>query len=844
MVEAKNTYSKLGRIIDFLNGCWKYRHAVTGIVAAVIAIWFWRFWLLSDDGISGSWYTNFVEDNLWMNILLFIYSIYIIVIWVYYVCRFNRRWYHFIIYAIVVATLWIVPALEPVNTPIDGMSYHLWMTILLVVATVLEVYFYFKNPNPVDDEYKSGGFIAYVMPKCYQSTGWNDYITKMLKMVGYAQLKEDSFTIGVAGSWGSGKTTFYKAVREKLEKETEFKVCEFKPWQVVNYTQLSAQFFATFKDHLIDRGILPESDLISDITKYAEVLESLPKVSNYAQPVISAIRSQQDESLQKLHDDIEKMMKNNNYLTAVMIDDMDRLNKNELMEVLRLIRMSANFKNVLFIITYDKKHIADTIGSNGTEYLKKIVNVEIKLPPLENYKYRDLLLNNIELIVPDLSSSQKGELKRACSVKNKLNGGILLHSYFRNFRDLVRFSNHLGLVLNYLQEQKQLDKYNIQDLFWLEMLHYYEEKVYYQLQEPHWTLLERKETKKTKQTYLSLTDETISSNISGLGILLELFDVSKLRSVSSLIWLNNFNNYFAHRLLDNAVSLKEFAIVVEHSEELDILHSRVDEWYNGHAKISFLQAVKNYPHNNVFISELAIRNYVSLLFKLLKMKAISVDEFKDYIGTKGHLSYFERIDSRYMEKLLREAIYACPAISWNHLLTAMCVTLNDSLEDPDILERVYNNTYYVINQEQLKIFAKLNYERYFEGEVMSLSNLFNERDKHMRFLQTLSYEYREATYNGKKYKTHSNLLGDYLLEMWHPSVQSKLGNKEFRYIYENLIEISGASKAGDESLAHELMQTAIECTLGSLENFEILIKTYFKLNNRHRNYCKDLGLNV
>lgn len=54
----------------------------------------------------------------------------------------------------------------------------------------------------------------------------------------------------------------------------------------------------------------------------------------------------------------------------VVIDDLDRLEGTELMAVLKLIRITANFKNLIFIVAYDKGFVANALkGVGGEEFL-------------------------------------------------------------------------------------------------------------------------------------------------------------------------------------------------------------------------------------------------------------------------------------------------------------------------------------------------------------------------------------------------------------------------------------------------------------------------------------------
>jgi len=848
MAKARKENSNLQWYFRWLNNCWKYRLAVTGIVAAIIAMWFWRFWLQSNDELSGIWYKKFIEENLWINILIFVYTVYTATIWGYYSCRFRKRWYHLFFYGITIGTLWVVPALEPVNTPIASISYHVWATIVMGLMALMEICFMLFHSESDTQTNDSNGFLAHIEEERHQDTGWSKYVDTLLRMIGSAQMQQDSFTIGITGSWGSGKTTFYKLIRKKLKEEGKFGICEFQPWQVVNYTQLSSQFFVTFKQYLINQGVLPESDLISNISKYAGVLESIPEVSSFAKPIINAIQAHEDSTLQTLHDQIGDILAEKKFLTAVMIDDLDRLNQNELMEVLRLIRVSANFRNVLFVVTYDKGHISKVMGEHGKEYLKKIVNVEINLPPIENYKYADILLENIRQIVPSLSRDQIDCLREVLRTKNMKTGNTLLYRYSHNFRDLLRFSNHFGLVLGHLQAQGVLDDYSLFDLFWLEMLRYFDENTYYQLQEHPLSILKREIESRTKQDYLVLKAEiNKSEDINSKDILAALFDSDRrFFEENIIIWRNNFNNYFAHRQLDNAVSMVQFTNIVTETNFSIKLREQINEWCSGHARASLVSVVNSYPHNNVFPSEQASLNYVRVLFYLLHKKVIDIEEFKDIIHTKGHLEYFRKIHNYPFDRLLHRVIVMHHGIEWNYLLTSLCMTEDNDVRDYEEYISFQDHVKYILNNNQLENLAQLNYKLQFTRQIIPLQELFNLNNKHMQFIESLTYTRRIIGEEDKQEKQYSNLIGNYLIEQYSIHNQRILGSKEFKTLYSNLLELSGVDQfVENEELAKSLVVDTIEQTLGSLNNFSSLISRYFKLNVKYTNFCRNtLGLKI
>ena len=59
---------------------------------------------------------------------------------------------------------------------------------------------------------------------------------------------------------------------------------------------------------------------------------------------------------------------------VIVIDDIDRLEKNELFEVLRLIRNTGNFANLIYVVAYDERYVVEQLSNlgiyNGRLYLE------------------------------------------------------------------------------------------------------------------------------------------------------------------------------------------------------------------------------------------------------------------------------------------------------------------------------------------------------------------------------------------------------------------------------------------------------------------------------------------
>jgi hypothetical protein len=68
---------------------------------------------------------------------------------------------------------------------------------------------------------------------------------------------------------------------------------------------------------------------------------------------------------------------------VVILDDIDRLSTSEIRDIFKLVRLTANFPNVIYIVAFDRVRIEDALaeqGIPGRDYLEKILQVSVDLP--------------------------------------------------------------------------------------------------------------------------------------------------------------------------------------------------------------------------------------------------------------------------------------------------------------------------------------------------------------------------------------------------------------------------------------------------------------------------------
>jgi hypothetical protein len=72
---------------------------------------------------------------------------------------------------------------------------------------------------------------------------------------------------------------------------------------------------------------------------------------------------------------------------AVVLDDIDRLSTSEIRDVFKLVRLTASFPNIVYIVAFDRSRVEKALGEQGVpgrDYLEKILQVAVDLPALSS----------------------------------------------------------------------------------------------------------------------------------------------------------------------------------------------------------------------------------------------------------------------------------------------------------------------------------------------------------------------------------------------------------------------------------------------------------------------------
>lgn len=212
-----------------------------------------------------------------------------------------------------------------------------------------------------------------------------------------------SIAMGLYGAQGSGKTTLLNFIEAELSSAGKASCIRFNPDSCKNEAALIKAFFESLADASICSGDeSAQHELAALLTDYSEILATgiNPFIRNKAEEQVRENTQEYSvlKNLQVIKEKTEKIFGSAGRHIAILIDNMDLLNKSELKAVFRLIKLHANFSKTIYVLTFDQESAALKLGRGydeaaadaGREFLEKLIQVPINIPPFEkDFTYKE-----------------------------------------------------------------------------------------------------------------------------------------------------------------------------------------------------------------------------------------------------------------------------------------------------------------------------------------------------------------------------------------------------------------------------------------------------------------------
>jgi hypothetical protein len=266
--------------------------------------------------------------------------------------------------------------------------------------------------------------------------------------------------IGITGNWGSGKTSVLRMVEESVAERSSTTIVHFNPWLFSGSQELVSRFLQELGTQLKAEGEKQGAgDRLTEagdrLLTYAEVLEPLgwiPVIGTWlsragrAGKVLKGARdARRDQpSVEAQRERVRAILGELRNRVLVVIDDVDRIEREQIRDMVRLVKLVGDFPNTTHLLAYDPGPVEAALGATrkeGQAYLEKIVQVVHHIPEPPSSALVGILLEELQSITDAIDHGPF----RVEDWQNVFPDGI--RPFFRTVRDVRRYLNAVPVTL-------------------------------------------------------------------------------------------------------------------------------------------------------------------------------------------------------------------------------------------------------------------------------------------------------------------------------------------------------------------------------------------------------------
>jgi KAP family P-loop domain len=229
-----------------------------------------------------------------------------------------------------------------------------------------------------------------------------------------------SLVVAINGPWGDGKTSVLRMMETELANHPTVAVAKFNPWRFGSDEDLLRAFFetlATAMEQSLMTGVESAGKALRDYGCLLSPVGGADAAKGLGQKL-------SETSLETLRKRVEAFLNTNCLRIIMMIDDIDRLDKREIQSIFKLVKLSAGFNNISYVLAFDDEVVASALGERygngdanaGRRFLEKIVQIPLTLPPADPIELRRLAFDGANVAVQEsgleLTEEQAGAFVR------------------------------------------------------------------------------------------------------------------------------------------------------------------------------------------------------------------------------------------------------------------------------------------------------------------------------------------------------------------------------------------------------------------------------------------------
>ena len=445
----------------------------------------------------------------------------------------------------------------------DGFALEV---LALFICFVCQVIFHSSN-TPSEDYaecFSTDLPIESLDESIYELKGLVERITRYIKQT---DVSKHSFSIGIVGSWGEGKSSLLNLIKRELGgNNKDYLQMDYNPRASKDLNHIQEDFLLSLQKVLSQY----HSGMRGTIAQYASTISVVDETPALVKWMLGLVRMGTSKDIKTSRKEVQDAILRTRKKIVVFVDDMDRLTGKEILEVLKVVEQNGAFANVFFLVAYDKKYvnhaIAEELGAKGSgNYIDKHFSVEIRLPSHPEFRLTDFLQTLLKQAIDKGVLSQVIE-KDIDDVLRE--NDSIVHSRLKTIRDVKRFVNQL--VYSYAGVQEDV---LFRDYFLLELIKYSHPDEYYALN--RFDYLKTGHNTDASNDLYYLSDDLSSKNGSGVVTLPQCIDI--LKSLFPIS--DDYRNWYQNRA-NRIYSVSSFAFYFYNYEYTNLTKKQLQELFS------------------------------------------------------------------------------------------------------------------------------------------------------------------------------------------------------------------------------------------------------------------------
>lgn len=181
---------------------------------------------------------------------------------------------------------------------------------------------------------------------------------------------------------------------------------DFNPWMFSGAEHLVERFFAELATQLeIRDGLKQVGNALKNYGEMFSGIAWVPLVGQWTERVSTMMKlfgklfKGGKGGMEEGRDKITQVLKGLEKPIIVVLDDVDRLSASEIRDVFKLVRLTASFPNIIYIVACDRLRVEQALeeqGLSGRDYLEKIIQLPFDLPEVPKHILREQVDTSIK----------------------------------------------------------------------------------------------------------------------------------------------------------------------------------------------------------------------------------------------------------------------------------------------------------------------------------------------------------------------------------------------------------------------------------------------------------------